>query len=278
MQQKRSTSPSIRHVLSVIFFSWKNYKVSNVFVTLFMWLVAFSIEASENIPLKESFPADEITHLYQIGDTIVFKGTVSLTKVGAPTNIMTIQVKQELLPSRIVYLDKSIMTLRTTTTFLDSGEQQVSQQDIWQEPTGALFELTDPDGKEIVIGSAFDKGLMALPEYSAAITEYQIKFYSIYGGPNSRPVTQGSRTITVAPQKTIFTPNGETLARKINHQETYEYLFTFADNKRSSYMVTERNMWISPSKGLIKKVEVVRNYSHSGVLQSTARWELEVKQ
>ncbi len=42
----------------------------------------------------------------------------------------------------LIVISRRLCSLRTITTFLATGEQQIDTQDFWQEPSGQLFELT----------------------------------------------------------------------------------------------------------------------------------------
>ena len=233
------------------------------------------LESDEIMYLQPDFiPSDDIRR-YRSGDIVVFSGAVSVSVSGEPTRTSTVRVRQEFFPGKIDYLDKLVLNLRTTTTYLETGEQEVTEQSIWQETNGALFELTDEYGNEYVTGDASDKGVVAIPVPLIAFDDFVVNFYTMYGGNISGPVTEGSRRITVAPMKTITTPMGEYQAYPLTQDELYEYFFTFVDNKSGSTVVIDRNLWVSPAKGLIKKIEVRSDYARSGALQSETRWELD---
>ncbi|MFT6899522.1 MAG: hypothetical protein ACJA13_003960 [Paraglaciecola sp.] len=275
MQQKRKSAPLQKYTVSDTTMFTSRSKMIGMMMTLVVILISYPVGANPTTSSDGSSNSPEHVYVYQLGDTILLTGTVSLHHPGEPTQKSRVKVEQRFLASQKKYANKPLLTLRTATTYLDSGEQKISEQDIWQEPDGSLFELTDTYGNELVIGKAYDKGLMFMPAPHGGLDEYQINFYSLYGGPTSGPVTQGRRAITITPVKTITTPNGEYQAYQVNHQESYKYLFTFAGNKRRSYVDIERIMWVSPSQGLIKKIEVRRNYSHSGALKYETRWELD---
>ena len=230
-------------------------------------------------PVKTSTNIVQTDYLspYLLGDTLVFSGSETVSKHGVPTWTSPVEVKVELLPGKVDYLDNSVLTVRQTTTFLQNGEKQIIEQDIWQESNGALFELSNEYGNEYVTGTALEKGLLAIPVPFIDYEDIKVDFFTMYGGHASGPVTQGSRVITLAPVQTIATVLGEYQAYQITHQESYEYLFTYIDNKRGATVVTERNMWISPEKGLLKSNELSRQYSRSGVLQSQSLLELNIE-
>lgn len=214
---------------------------------------------------------------YVLGDVMVFFGNVTMTKIGVPTWTSPVEVLVELLPGKFDYLDKVVLTVRRTITFLHNGEQQIIEQDIWQESNGALYELSNEYGNEYVVGTASDKGLLAIPVPFIDFEKFTIDLFTMYGGPVSGPVTEGNREITVAPIQAIDTIFGEYQAYQLTHQESYKYLFTYADNKNDSTVVTERNMWVSPEKGLIKSNVLSRQYSSSGVLQSENFLSLDIE-
>jgi hypothetical protein len=221
-------------------------------------------------------PVDDIRR-YQSGDVISFTGNVTVSNRGEPTRVSGVTVRLEFLPGLEEYEDKQVLTLRSTTTFLETGEQQVVRQSIWQETNGALYELTDTYGNAYVVGSASDQGLLSVPVPLVPFDESTIDFYTLYGGPVSGPVTEGQRIIDVAAMATITTPMGEYPAYPVSHTESYEYFFTYIDNKSGATVRIARDLWVSPAKGLIRKIEVRRDYSRSGVLESETRWELDAK-
>lgn len=216
-------------------------------------------------------------HPYLLSDTIVFSGSIIVSKPSVPTWTSPVKVLVELLPGKFDYLDKMVLTVRKTTTFFQTGKQQIIEQEIWQEPNGALFELSNEYGNEYVIGTASEKGLLAIPVPFIDFEEIKVDFFTMYGGHVSGPVTEGSRLITVAPLQTIATVLGEYQAYQLTHQESYKYLFTYVDNKSGSTVVTERKMWVSPEIGLLKSNVLSRQYSRSGVLQSQSLLKLNIE-
>jgi hypothetical protein len=185
-----------------------------------------------------------------------------------------VTVRQDYLPSTRTYLDKNVVTLRTTVTFIDTGEKQVSEQYIWQENNGALFELTDEYLNEYVTADAFDKGLLSIPVPLLAYYDVLLNFYTMYGGSVAGPVTGGVRAISVSGPVKVDTPMGEYSAYRVTQKDSYEYFFTYVDNKSGSTVSIDRSLWVSPAKGLVKRNELRRVYASSGALQSEALWEL----
>jgi hypothetical protein len=200
-----------------------------------------------------------------------------VSRVGVPTFTSPVEALVELLPGKFNYLDKDVLTVRQTTTFLQNGEKKIIEQDIWQESNGALFELSNEYGNQYVTGTASEKGLLAIPVPFIDLEEIKVDFFTMYGGHVAGPITKGSRVITYSPMQTIETAMGEYKVYRLTHYESYEYLFTYVDNKNGSAVVTERNMWISPEKGLLKSNELIRQYSSFGVLQSQSLLVLDIE-
>jgi hypothetical protein len=255
-------------------------KTLTVVFVLFALLSACNGESNTVIsippdPIKPA-PADYV-RLYLLGDTVVFTGNITVSKIGVPTWTSPVEILVEILPGKLDYLDKTVFTVRRTTTFFQNGEQQIIEQNIWQESNGALFELSNEYGNEYVIGSASQKGLLAIQVPLIDFEEIKIDFFSMYGGHVSGPITEGNRVITSAPIQTINTVLGEYQVYQLTHQESYEYIFTYVDNKNGSVVVTERDMWISPDKGLLKSNELSRQYSSSGALQSQSLLVLDIE-
>jgi len=219
------------------------------------------------------------THRYQSGDRIEFLGTISSSQKGKITSASTVKVVKEFLPSNFKFQDKVVLTERTMTTFIETGKQQIEEQQIWQDFDGALFELSNEYGQEYVIGSGFDKGLAAIQIPYTGFLEHKINFFTMYGGHASGPVTQGSRIIIVPSSslKTIKTNIGEYQTYHIIHKDSYQYLFTYAGNKKGSVVTTNKDIWLSPEKGIIRTITLRHNYSHSGVLQSETLSELTIE-
>jgi hypothetical protein len=215
--------------------------------------------------------------LYQLGDMLEFSGDVRISKRDEPIFISDVRVLAEFKPGRLRYQDKKVFTLRTITTFLATGEQQIDTQDIWQEPSGELFELSNEYGNEYVVGTVFDKGLLAIPIPLINLDNKSIDFFSVYGGAASGPITEGNREISVGATQFITTALGNYEANKITHKESYKYLFTYVNNKRGTTVATDRSLWVSPDKGILKRVEVRRVLSASGALLSESQWELDIK-
>ena len=250
-------------------------KILAISLVLLASLSACNNESDKTVP-TEPVPSVYIRS-YLLGDTIVFSGTVTVTKPGVPAWTSPVEVLVELLPGKFDYLDKVVLTVRRTITFLRNGEQQIIEQDIWQESNGALFELSNEYGNEYVIGSASEKGLLAIQVPLIDFEEIKIDFFTMFGGPVSGPITEGNRVITSGQIQTIDTALGKYQAYQLAIREYYEYLFTYVDNKSGSTVVTERNMWISPEKGIIKSNELSRQYSRSGVLESQSLLDLDVE-
>ena len=246
------------------------------------WFSAYenmmALLASDSVAYLEPefIPSDHIRS-YQAGDIAVYSGTVSLWARNEPLRTTSVAVRQEYLPGTFAYLDKTVLTQRTTVTFADTGATHVSQRNIWQEENGELFELTDDDGNEYVTASAFEKGLLSIPVPLVAFSSTLADFYTMYGGPVTGPVTEGVRSIEVARPEEVVVPMGAYKAYPLSQRESYEYLHTYVDHKSGSSVAITRNLWVSPAKGVVKKVETRREYFSSGVLQAEVRWELEAK-
>lgn len=154
-----------------------------------------------SIPI-ETAPTDNLRS-YLLGDTIVFSGSVTIKKPGVPTWTSPVEVLVELLPGKFDYLDKIVLKVRRTITFLRNGEQQVIEQNIWQESNGKLFELSNEYGNEYVIGASSEKGLLAIPVPFIDFEENEVFFSTLYRSHVSGPITIGSRAITYSPIQTI---------------------------------------------------------------------------
>jgi hypothetical protein len=218
-------------------------------------------------------PSDHI-RTYQSGDVVVYSGTYSAwSSIGQPRS-SNVTVRQEYLPGTHTYLDKNVLKLRTTTTFADTGETQVSEQHIWQEANGALFELTDDYGNDYVTGDASEKGLLSIPVPLEPFYSAVFDFYTMIGGPVSGPITDGARSVSVAEQQSVVVPRSEYQVYPVSQRDSYEYLYTYVDNKSGSEVVVDREMWISPAKGTVKKAELRRSYSRAGTLETEVRLEL----
>lgn len=213
---------------------------------------------------------------YQLGDVFEFTGDVRISKRGEPIFVSAVSVLAELKPGRLHYQDKKVFTLSTITTFLATGERQIDTQDIWQESDGELFELSNYYGNEYVIGTVFEKGLQAIPIPLIASESHSIDFFTVYGGAASGPITEGKREISVDATQLIDTTEGTYQANKITHKESYKYLSTYVNNKRGTTVATVRELWISPDKGVVKKIEVRQVFSASGALLSESRWKLDI--
>jgi hypothetical protein len=218
-------------------------------------------------------PSDHI-RTYQAGDVVVYTGTYSAWSSVEQPRSSNVIVRQEYLPGSRTYLDKNVLKLRTTTTFADTGEKKVAEQHVWQEANGALFELTDDYGNDYVTGGAFEKGLLSIPVPLVAFYGAVINYYTMYGGSVSGPITEGVRTINVSEPEIVVVPRAEYRAYPVSQRDSYEYLFTYVDNKSGSRIIIDRDLWISPAKGAVKEVEVRRGYARSGTLETEVRWEL----
>lgn len=233
------------------------------------------LESDEVGYLEADFiPLDHIRN-YEAGDIIVYNGTISTWSRLEPARTRRVTVREAFLPGSYSYLDKNVLKLRTTTTFADTGETQVSEQHIWQEANGALFELTDQYGNDYVTAGAFEKGLLSVPVPLVAFYGAIVDFYTMIGGPVSGPITEGVRSITVSEQQSIVVPRAEYQVYPVSQRDSYEYLYTYVDNKSGSRIIIDRDMWISPAKGAVKKAEVRRSYARSGALETEVRSELD---
>lgn len=267
------TSNSVSPVKSWVFKS----VVTPIVLTLCFLLNGCSGKSTDDVYIEPDVNTSEHIRQYLLGDKVEFTGTVSITKNAEPAQISAVSVLVEFMPGKFSYLDKEVLSRHSTITFLNTDEQQIHEQDIWQESNGTLFELSNEYGNEYVVGTAFDKGLLDIPLPLSVIEEFSIDFFSMYGGPVSGPITEGTRKITVTPMQTITTELGELEAYNIAHEESYEYLFTYVDNRSGTTVVTDKNMWVSPDYSIIKNIEIRRDYSRTGTLLSEIRWELELK-
>lgn len=232
------------------------------------------LESDELTYLEPQFILADDIRRYKVGDVISFTGTVAVSNQAEPPRTSRVIVRQEYLPGTVSYQGKQVLTLRTITAYLETGEQQVSLQSVWQETNGALYELTDTYGNTYVVGTASEQGLLGVPVPLIPYDDVVINFYTMFGGSVTGPVTEGQRDIGVSALSTVTTPMGEYRAYPVSHTESYQYFFTYVDNKSGASIRIERDMWISPAKGLVKKIEIRRDYSRSGSLESETRLEL----
>jgi hypothetical protein len=249
---------------------------------LYMLLVFMSSCGGNSDTISDFVPETPVRQdlrIYLAGDYSIFTGTVSVIINGEITRESPVEVIEEFLSGKRIYLDKIILTRITKTRFLETGEEQIIEQSLWQETNGEMFELTNEYGNEYVIDNAFDRGLLNIPSLTLVNgTEHQqISFHTMYGGSVSGPVTEGEREITLAPIENIEVGSNQYQAFPLIHKHTYKYLFTYVDNKSGSSVVIDRNLWVSLNKGLVRRVEVEREYSRFGVLQSETHWDLELE-
>lgn len=242
----------------------------------FLLISACGSETSSDKDLSEpTIPTNQIQP-YLLGDMIKFSGVIRISKIDEPIFISNVTVLVEFEQSKLDYLNKNVLGLRTITTYLATGEQQIETQNIWQEANGELFELSDKYGNEYVVGAAFEKGLFSIPLPLNAFDDINIDFHSVYAGPSSVPITEGKREISVAPMQTVETVLGKFQTYNITHKESYKYLFTYAGNKSGTTIITQRKIWVSRYKGIVKKIQSRRIYAISGALLSEAQLELEI--
>lgn len=242
----------------------------------FLLISACGSETSSDKDLSEpTIPTNQIQP-YLLGDMIKFSGVVRISKIDEPIFISNVTVLVEFEQSKLDYLNKNVLGLRKITTYLATGEQQIETQNIWQEANGELFELSDKYGNEYVVGAAFEKGLFSIPLPLNAFDDINIDFHSVYAGPSSVPITEGKREISVAPMQTVETVLGKFQTYNITHKESYKYLFTYAGNKSGTTIITQRKIWVSRYKGIVKKIQSRRIYAISGALLSEAQLELEI--
>jgi hypothetical protein len=258
-----------------------NRKIKSI-PMLYMLLVFMSSCGGNSDTISDFVPETPVRQdlrIYLAGDYSIFTGTVSVIINGEITRESPVEVIEEFLSGKRIYLDKIILTRITKTRFLETGEEQIIEQSLWQETNGEMFELTNEYGNEYVIDNAFDRGLLNIPSLTLVNgTEHQqISFHTMYGGSVSGPVTEGEREITLAPIENIEVGSNQYQAFPLIHKHTYKYLFTYVDNKSGSSVVIDRNLWVSLNKGLVRRVEVEREYSRFGVLQSETHWDLELE-
>lgn len=258
-----------------------NRKIKSI-PMLYMLLVFMSSCGGNSDTISDFVPETPVRQdlrIYLAGDYSIFTGTVSVIINGEITRESPVEVIEEFLSGKRIYLDKIILTRITKTRFLETGEEQITEQSLWQETNGEMFELTNEYGNEYVIDNAFDRGLLNIPSLTLVNgTEHQqISFHTMYGGSVSGPVTEGEREITLAPIENIEVGSNQYQAFPLIHKHTYKYLFTYVDNKSGSSVVIDRNLWVSLNKGLVRRVEVEREYSRFGVLQSETHWDLELE-
>jgi hypothetical protein len=229
------------------------------------------------VPITPS-PTDQI-YRYTSGDVVDFTGTLSMLNVDSVSQVFPVEVRMEFLPGTRTHLDKQVLILRTSVFFTETSEEQVTEQSIWQESDGELFELTDNVGNIYVNENTSQQGLIAIPTpYDTAMnTETSFNFHTEYGGHVSGAVTAGLRTITRGAMEELQTPMGQYQSYQVSHRESYEYEFSYGDYLRDSTTAIERTQWISPIKGQIKKLEIRSEYSPSGQLMAVYRWELNLQ-
>jgi hypothetical protein len=224
--------------------------------------------------LEPDFIPSDYIRTFKAGDIVVYSGTYSAWSRSEQPRSSKVTVRQEYLPGTRTYLDKTVLKLRTTATFADTGEKQVVEQHVWQEDNGSLFELTDDYGNDYVTGAASEKGLLSIPVPLLAFYGTVINYYTMYGGSLSGPITEGTRSINVSEPEMAVVPLAEYRVYPVTQRDSYEYLYTYVDNKSGSRIIIDRDMWISPAKGSVKEVEVRRGYARTGTLETEVRWEL----
>lgn len=219
-------------------------------------------------------PVDDI-RAFQAGDTVKFSGRISLKTGDRPAQSGPVTVSTEYLPSNYAYLNKNLLAVRTTVASSQVSPEQVTVTDMWQEDNGARFDYRDEDGNAYLTAATNQYGLMSIPVPLIPSATAMIDFYTMFGGHTSGPITQGTRSILVGARETVTTPAGDFLAYPVTRKDTYEYLSTYADNKRGTRVVVSSKLWISPAKGAVKVDESLSEYSSSGVLLAQRILELE---
>jgi hypothetical protein len=220
-------------------------------------------------------PTDSI-RLYQPGDVVFLSGTMTLLEPGQAEKIVPVTARKSYLPGTSAVSGKNVLLVQSEVTILGSGETLVSAIEIAQNEKSALFNISDEYGNAYLTAPTNAYGLIAIPMPLVPHSSSVFNFYTLFGGNTSGPITNGSRSIQVIDVENVTSPMGEYQAYRIEHLESYEYLYTYADHKRGSSVRTRRQLWISPAKGEIRTIETRSEYSNTGVLQTQTTLELNV--
>lgn len=226
------------------------------------------LNSDELAYLEPVFIPEDHTRVFQPGDVITYAGSLVLQRQGAPESVADITVRREFSTSPYTsYLDKQLLKVRSVTAYVPGDYQEVVTTTVWQEENGALFDYKDSYDNTYLTVSENENGLASIPSPLVPTPATLTDFNTLYGGNTSGAVTRGTRSIYVEAAKTVAVPLGEFRAYKVIQVDDYEYVFSFADNKPGTSIRTEREMWVTAAKGIIKYREVQSEYASSGTLQ-----------
>ena len=243
---------------------------------IFLSACGGSGSSSSNVSVAPPPPEPETEiRRYELGDVVDFTGTLSITEGTTPPVVSDVTLRMEINSNTYTHEDKNVLAARSSLLVASTEEESVRTIHFWQEPNGALYDLTDEYGNFYRNSATNENGLLAVPVPAMAHAEEMLQFYTLYGGHTSGYITMGERAIRIAESETLSVPLGTFTVKAVTRTDDYHYASTYDDHKRDERIVDEQTWWIDAGKAIIKIHQVYSSYSSSGQLQSTMELDIE---
>ena len=233
------------------------------------------LASDETFYLEPEFLKEEYIRSYQAGDVVRFAGSIAVENAGEPPFSSPVTANVAYSTEASDETGDEILAVTTSIFIQATGETIVSRTGVKQEENGARFDVLDEEGNAYLIPSTGDYGLESVPSPLVPSALRVFDYFVMFSGHTTGPLKQGTRTITVSDMETIEVPAGSFPVFPVEHRDVYEYLVAYVDKTRGESVVSARQMWVSPAKGIVKLKETVSEYSRTGGLEARTVLELE---
>jgi hypothetical protein len=210
------------------------------------------LASDEVFYLTPKFLPDDEVRVYQVGDWVRFRGTLSRGSAVDDLEKRAVTAQLKFVEPTYTLTDKETIAARLTVKEIDSDQLHEWTVHFWQEPGGAAFQLSDDYGNELLDTASNEKGIplvfVPLEPFASTITPFAI----MWGGNTSGPIATGERRLEVGELETVATAKGEFEAYPVSVIDSYSYVFTYDVFKRDQRVVSEKLFWISQAKGVVK--------------------------
>mgnify|MGYP001825657341 FL=1 len=234
------------------------------------------LESDRVFYLEPGFLESDYIRRHQAGDVAVFEGTLEVFTSGGEALSSSVSVRFEYTDFTFSQSDAPAIEVTRTITLVETGETQVTKTSFRQDDSGTFFDLTDEDGNAYLTAVTSDYGVQSLPSPAEPLGNAVIDYYIMYGGNVSGPIIQGTRSVERFEFDATEPEVGHYPAYRVLITDNYEYLFTYADNKRGKEVVDQSELWVSPAKGVVKSQQNIREYSSNGLLEREQILSLEI--
>lgn len=233
------------------------------------------LESDESFNLTPLFqPSDQI-RLYAEGDRVVFSGRMTEKPEFEAEVSVDVTAHLDFRAGTDLVSGKNVLTAQLTLFDQQGVELASESAQYWQEEGGSFFDVRDKYGNLYQDAGTSQTGLESIPAPLVPLSSVERQFTILSGDGISTPLSIGVRSVEVGEEQAVLLPLGSLPAYPVTIADSITYLSGFDVYRRDERVDTERALWVSKVRGIVKSTTTQRRYSKIGKLQNTTTLELE---